>query len=349
MSESRVSIGMSCPPAPGGGERITLAHGGGGRLMHDLIRRVFVAALGGHADHDGAVLACASPRIATTTDAFVVRPLFFPGGDIGSLAVHGTVNDLAMCGARPLALTAAFVIEEGFPLAELERIAQSMGDAARAAGVAVVAGDTKVVERGHGDGVYITTSGIGALEHGLEIHPRAICAGDVVLLSGDLGRHGMAVMAARENLVGTPPIESDSAPLWSCVSALIEAGIELHCLRDLTRGGLATGAVELAQSARLDLELDEAGIAVDPQVEAMCELFGLDPLYVANEGRFVAVLPVAQAAHALAVLSALPGAAGATSVGRFGAGHGGRVRLTTRLGTTRHVQLLSGEQLPRIC
>jgi hydrogenase expression/formation protein HypE len=209
--------------------------------------------------------------------------------------------------------------------------------------------DTKVVERGHGDGVYITTSGLGVIEHELYIHPRAICAGDAVLLSGDLGRHGMAVMAARENLVSQPVIESDSASLWPCIAALIAAGIELHCLRDLTRGGLATCAVELAQGAKLDIELDETAIAVDPQVEAMCELFGLDPLYVANEGRFVVVLPAAQAQRALTVLRALPDSAAATLLGRVGTGHGGRVRLTTRLGTTRHVQMLSGEQLPRIC
>ncbi len=349
MSKAPATIAASCPLPHDEGECVTLAHGGGGRLMHTLVRDVFIAALEGDASHDGAIVVPGCARTATTTDAFVVRPLFFPGGDIGSLAVHGTVNDLAMCGARPLALTAAFIVEEGFALANLTRIAQSMGSAARAAGVAVVAGDTKVVERGHGDGVYITTSGIGAVAHTLDIHPRAIRSGDAVLLSGDLGRHGMAVMAAREGLVSAPPICSDSAALWPAVAALLEAGIELHCLRDLTRGGLATCAVELAQSSGLDFELDEQAIAVNQQVDSMCELFGLDPLYVANEGRFVVVLPAAQAQAALAVLRAAPEAGGATLVGRVGPGTHGRVSLVTTLGTTRHLQMLSGAQLPRIC
>jgi hydrogenase expression/formation protein HypE len=338
-----------CPvPLPAAG-RVTLAHGGGGALTHDLVRSVFATTLGTDTRHDGAVLGRVSGRLVTTTDAFVVRPLFFPGGNIGALAVHGTVNDLAMCGARPLALTASFIIEEGFPIADLERIVQSMAAAARAAGVRVSSGDTKVVERGHGDGLYVSTSGIGVLDHDRHIHPDAVRAGDAVIVSGDLGRHGIAVLCARERLVTEPPVESDLQSLWPAVAALLEAGIELHCLRDLTRGGLATCAVEIARTAGLDIELDESAITVAPPVAATCELLGLDPLYVANEGRFMALLPAAQAAQALGLLKALPDSSAAAIAGHVGPGREGRVRLRTRIGTLRHVAMLSGAQLPRIC
>jgi hydrogenase expression/formation protein HypE len=341
--------GLHCPAPLPAGERVTLAHGGGGALTHELVRTVFAATLGTDTRHDGAVLGRVSGRLVTTTDAFVVRPLFFPGGDIGALAVHGTLNDLAMCGARPLALTASFIIEEGFPIAELARIARSMADAAAAAGVSISSGDTKVVERGRGDGVYVTTSGVGVLERDLRIHPDAVRPGDAVLVSGDLGRHGMAVLCAREQLVTEPLIESDQQCLWPAVAALLESGIELHCLRDLTRGGLATCAVEIARTASLDIELEEAALTVTPPVAAVCELLGLDPLYVANEGRFLAVLPADQAQAALAVLQGTKGTVGATLAGRVSAGSEGRVRLRTRLGTLRHVTMLSGAQLPRIC
>jgi hydrogenase expression/formation protein HypE len=339
----------ACPVPLATGEQVTLAHGGGGSLMHELVRDIFAATLGTDTRHDGAVLDPVAGRLVTTTDAFVVRPLFFPGGDIGALAVHGTINDLAMCGARPLALTAGFIIEEGFPVADLGRVVGSMAAAARGAGVTVVSGDTKVVERGHGDGLYVTTSGIGLLEHELRIHPDAVCPGDAVIVSGDLGRHGMAVLCAREGLATEPVIESDQQSLWPAVDALLAAGIDVHCLRDLTRGGLATCAVEIARTAGLDIELDEAAIAVTPPVAAACELLGLDPLYVANEGRFMLVLPAAQAEAAIHVLRRLPGTAGATVAGRIGPGRNGRVSLRTRLGTSRHVPMLSGAQLPRIC
>jgi hydrogenase expression/formation protein HypE len=339
----------ACPLPLPAGERVTLAHGGGGALMQELVRNVFAATLGTDTRHDGAVLAPVPGRLVTTTDAFVVRPLFFPGGDIGSLAVHGTVNDLAMCGARPLALTVSFIIEEGFPVTELVRIVQSMADAARGVGVTIVSGDTKVVERGHGDGLYVTTSGIGCLDHDVRIHPDAVRPGDAVIVSGDLGRHGMAVLCAREGLAMEPVIESDQQSLWPGVAALLDAGLDVHCLRDLTRGGLATCAVEIARSAGLDIEFDEAAIAVHPPVAAACELLGLDPLYVANEGRFMLLLPAAQASAAMDVLRALPGTAGATVAGRVGPGCSGRVSLRTRLGTHRHVPMLSGAQLPRIC
>lgn len=341
--------GASCPLPHDTVDCVSLAHGGGGRLMQRLIADVFAAHLGTDTQHDGAVVAAGGARLVTTTDAFVVRPLFFPGGDIGALAVHGTVNDLAMCGARPLALTAAFIIEEGCAIAALERIAQSMAAAAAGAGVAVVSGDTKVVERGHGDGVYVTTAGIGLVEHAQHIHPHAVCDGDSLIVSGDLGRHGMAVMCARENLHTEPPITSDQQNLWPAVAALLAAGIELHCLRDLTRGGLATCAVEIAQSAKLDIAIDEDAITVTPPVAAACELLGLDPLYVANEGRFLAIVPAADAGRALAILHSLPAGRGASIAGHIGPGTDGRVRLRTRLGTLRHIAMLSGAQLPRIC
>jgi hydrogenase expression/formation protein HypE len=336
-------------PAPLRAERVIMAHGGGGRLMHNLVRDVFAAAFACSADHDGTVAELPAGRIATTIDGYVVRPMFFPGGDIGSMAIHGTVNDLAMCGARPVSLAAAFIIEEGTEIELLRRIAQSMAVAARKAGVAVSTGDTKVVERGHGDGVYITTSGIGLCEHGLDIHPRSIREGDVLLLSGDVGRHGMAVVSARENLSLESDIVSDSQCLWPAVCALLEVGVKVHCLRDLTRGGLATALVELAQTAGLEIELEEAAVRVEPAIQGACEILGLDPLYVANEGRFVAAVPAADAEAALAALRATPEAEGAVVAGRVLANRPGQVSLRTRIGTLRNLPMLSGDQLPRIC
>lgn len=336
-------------PAPRSADRITLAHGGGGRLMHNLVRDVFAAAFGSTPAHDGYVAEFSGRRIATTTDGYVVRPMFFPGGDIGSLAVNGTVNDLAMCGARPISLAAGFIIEEGTELETLQRIAKSMANAAIEAGVKIVTGDTKVVERGKGDGVYITTSGVGVGEHALDIHPRSIRDGDVLILSNDIGRHGMAVMSAREGLSFESRIRSDCRSLWPSVRALIDAEIEVHCLRDLTRGGLATGLVELAQSSELELVVEEEAIAVNDAVHAACEFLGLDPLYVANEGCFVSVIPERQAEAALTALKATPGTENATVAGKVHGRRPGQVSLKTRLGTLRNLQMQSGEQLPRIC
>jgi len=348
MSDPTPGLPASCP-LPRDGERVTLTHGGGGRAMHALVRDVFARAFGSAADHDGAVVEVPAGRIATTTDGYVVRPAFFPGGDIGSLAVHGTVNDLAMCGARPLTLAAAFVLEEGTPLETLRRVAAGMARAAREAGVPVATGDTKVVERGKGDGVYVTTSGVGCCEHGLEIHPRSLRDGDLLLLDGDVGRHGMAVMAAREGLEFDPPVQSDARTLWPSVRALLEAGVEVRCLRDLTRGGLATALAELARVSGLEIELDEEHVAVLPGVAAACELLGLDPLYVANEGRFVAVVPPEQGRRALSALRSVPGSQGAVVAGRVACARPGRASLRTRLGTLRDLAMLGGEQLPRIC
>jgi len=336
-------------PSPAHAQRVSMAHGGGGRLMHDLVRDVFASAFACSADHDAAVVEIPAGRIATTIDGYVVRPMFFPGGDIGSMAVHGTLNDLAMCGARPVSLAAAFVIEEGTPIEVLRRIAQSMAMAAKRAGVSISTGDTKVVERGHGDGVYITTSGVGRCEHRLDIHPRSIREGDVLLVSGDIGRHGVAVMSAREHLSFESDIASDSQCLWPAVRALLVAGVDVHCLRDLTRGGLATALVEWAQATGLEIELDEAAVRVAPAVQGACELLGLDPLYVANEGRLVAAIPAEAADAALAVLRQTPEAAGSVVAGRVLAARPGQVSLRTRIGTLRNLPMLSGDQLPRIC
>lgn len=344
--------GPVCPlPAIEDG-RIELGHGGGGALMHRLIDGLFRPAFGAtptEPAHDGATVPVAGSRLAFTTDSFVVTPLEFPGGDIGALAVIGTVNDLAMCGARPLSLSAGFILEEGLEIALLRRIAASMGQAAAAAGVGVVTGDTKVVERGKGDGLYISTAGIGLIPPGVAIGPQFVRPGDAVLLSGDVGRHGIAIMAAREGLGFETTIESDMASLAPLVGALLDAGVALHCLRDLTRGGLATALVEIATAAGLDLRLDAESVAVSDAVRGACEILGLDPWYVANEGRLVAFVPAADAARALAILRAHPGGAAAAVIGRVTAATGpGRVRAGT-IGGARVLDLLSGEQLPRIC
>jgi hydrogenase expression/formation protein HypE len=336
-----------------GHTEIQLAHGGGGRLTQQLIERVFEPAFANPAlaaRHDGALLAVpAGARLAFTTDSHVVSPLFFPGGDIGRLAVCGTVNDLAMCGARPRWLSAGFILEEGLPLETLGRVVRSMGEAARAAGVTIVTGDTKVVERGKGDGLYVNTAGIGTIEHALTIGPAAVRAGDVVVLSGDIGRHGMAIMAQREGLAFESTIESDCAALWPAVEALFAAGVEVHCLRDLTRGGLATAVIEIAETARLAVALDETAVAVSEPVRGACEMLGLDPFYVANEGRFVAFVPAAQAGGALAVLQRFAPEGGAARIGEVRAAPAGEVTLRSVVGVERILDRLSGEQLPRIC
>ncbi len=345
----------SCPAPLPQKTTITVGHGGGGRLTQDLLDRIFRPAFSNEGldqQHDGAVLAAGGARLAFTTDAHVVSPLFFPGGDIGRLSVHGTVNDLAMCGARPLALSAAFVIEEGFAMETLQRVVASMAEAAREAGVRIVTGDTKVVERGKGDGVYITTSGVGVIEHGLMIAPASVREGDVVLLSGDIGNHGMAIMATRESLSFESPIVSDCASLVAPVQALLDAGLTPHCLRDLTRGGLATALIEIAEAGKVQLSIDEVSIPVSEAVHGACEILGFDPLYVANEGRFVCFVPEAQAEAALALLAKHAPGTGPSRIGRVGvlpAGAGGRVVLRSLIGAERLIDRLSGEQLPRIC
>jgi hydrogenase expression/formation protein HypE len=272
---------------------VLMAHGGGGKLMHQLIGKMFLAAFNNpllETQHDSTVVEWPGGKLAFTTDSYVVRPIFFPGGDIGSMAVHGTVNDLAMSGARPLYLSSAFIIEEGLPMETLWRVVSSMSDAARRCGVQIITGDTKVVDKGKGDGLFINTAGIGVIEHEQKIAPQNVRPGDAVLVSGDLGRHGMAIMAVREGLEFESQIESDSAPVADLVLELLRAGIEIHCLRDLTRGGLASALNEIAEAAGVKIEVVEKSVPVREDVHAACEMLGLDPLHVACEGRFAAFI-----------------------------------------------------------
>lgn len=344
-------IQPACPIASASANRILLAHGAGGRLTQQLIDNIFLPAFSNpllEARHDGATFCLNSARLAFTTDSFVVKPLIFPGGTIGDLAVNGTVNDLAMCGARPLYLSAGFILEEGLPFETLRIVVASMAAAARSAGVQIVTGDTKVVDRGKADGVFITTAGVGSIEGDREIAPAAVRPGDAVILSGPLGAHGVAVLSVREGLDFEAPVISDTAPLWPAVEALFRAGIEVHCMRDLTRGGLATSLNEIAAARHLGIQAEEAAIPVDEPVRGACEMLGLDPLYVANEGCFVAFVPEHQTANALEALRAIPVAARCCRIARVvNTPH--KVWLRTRIGGTRVLDMLSGEQLPRIC
>jgi len=344
--------GFVCPIPIEQYPNVLLAHGGGGKLTQQLIEKMFLPAFGNSllgSRHDGAVFDISSPRLAFTTDSYVVHPLFFPGGDIGTLAVNGTVNDLAMCGARPLYLSAGFIIEEGLPMDTLWRVVQSMALAAKDAGVQIVTGDTKVVDRGKADGVFINTAGVGAVESRHVISPSSVNPGDAILLNGDIGRHGIAIMALREGLEFESTIMSDCAPLSGIVLSLLAEGTEVHCLRDLTRGGLASALVEIAEASRLHLEIHESAIPVLEDVQGACEILGFDPLYVANEGRFVAFVPAREAEQALKQMRAHPLGQQANVIGTVSADNPGLVTMKSRIGATRIVDTLSGEQLPRIC
>lgn len=328
--------------------RVIMAHGGGGRLMKRLLDELIIPALGIGEDnpmHDAAVFAAAAgKRLAMTTDSFVIKPLEFPGGDIGYLSVYGTVNDLAMAGAQPACLSLGLIIEEGLEMTTLLRVLQSMRRAADEAGVRIVTGDTKVVDRGKGDGLYVNTAGIGYVAAGVDIQPARIRTGDVILVNGDLGRHGIAVMAQREGLAFEATLESDCASLVSPVHRLLDAGLDIHCLRDLTRGGLSSALNELALSSRSSFELNENDLPVNAQVRAACELLGLDPLYVACEGRFTAILPEQQATRALELLGPQ-----ARAIGRVVPQTDAPVYIRNAYGGRRVLDMLSGEQLPRIC
>ena len=334
--------------------RVDLGHGAGGRATAQLVSELFARAFANPAlarGDDGAVLPAPAPgeRLVVATDAHVVSPLFFPGGDIGCLAVHGTVNDVAVMGARPLYLAASFILEEGFPLAELARIVASMAEAARAAGVAIVTGDTKVVEQGKGDGVFITTTGFGALPAGRDPGGARARPGDAILLSGTIGDHGMAIMAERESLAFESAIRSDTAALNGLVEAMFAAVPDIRVLRDPTRGGVATTLNEIAAQSGVGMELIERNIPLNPQVEAACELLGLDPLYVANEGKLLAVCAAEDADALLAAMRAHPLGARAACIGRVTEDPSHFVQLVTGLGGRRMVDWLSGEPLPRIC
>lgn len=346
------ALPMTCPIPITHDTHVTLAHGGGGRRMQQLIERLFLPAFANpisEARHDGAVFSFGDVKLAFTTDSYVVQPLVFPGGDIGTLAINGTVNDLAMCGARPVYLSAGFILEEGLPMQTLERIVHSMQQAAAAAGVQLVTGDTKVVDKGKGDGLFINTAGIGIIEHELHIAPASVEPGDAIILSGDIGRHGMAIMATREGLEFDSTIESDCAAVSGLVQALLDAGITVHCLRDLTRGGLASALIEIAEVAHLQFDLDERAIPVREDVRGACEILGLDPMYVANEGRFVCFVPAAETEDALTVIRSHALGAEACWIGEVSANPASLVTLLSHIGVSRIVDMLSGEQLPRIC
>ncbi len=336
---------------------VTLAHGSGGKAMRDLIDDVFVGAfdnpalapLEDQARFDLAALQAEGDRLAFTTDSYVVDPLVFPGGDIGKLAVCGTVNDLAVSGARPLYLSCGMIIEEGFPVDDLRRIAASMRAAADEAGVAIVTGDTKVVHKGAADKLFINTAGVGVIPQGTEIAAQRAAPGDVVLVNGLLGDHGAAILDARGDLALDSPIESDCQPLNGLIDAILAACSDVHCLRDATRGGVATVLNEFAQSAGVGIEVDETALPLREEVKGFCEILGLDPLYLANEGKLVLVVPEAEADAALAAMRGHPAGRDAAAIGRVAPGPAGAVVMNTLFGGQRVVDMLVGDQLPRIC
>ncbi len=332
--------------------RVDMGHGAGGRASAQLIDELFVKAFDNEwlrQGHDGACFAVPAGRMVMATDAHVVSPLFFPGGDIGCLSVHGTINDVAMAGARPLYLSASFILEEGFALSELKRIVDSMANAANEAGVPIITGDTKVVERGKGDGVFISTTGVGVVPVGVQVDGASAKPGDVIIVSGSMGEHGVAILSQRESLAFDTEIRSDTAALHGLVAAMLAAVPDLHVLRDPTRGGLATTLNEIATQSKVGMMLDEAAIPVLPQVEAACEFLGLDPLYVANEGKLVAMCPAEHADTLLAVMRQHPLGQHAARIGVVTVDDHHFVQMRTRFGGQRVVDWLSGEQLPRIC
>ncbi|GAB4436797.1 MAG: hydrogenase expression/formation protein HypE [Chloroflexi bacterium OHK40] len=352
MSNTLSFEGWVCPAPLRDYPTIVMGHGGGGKLSAELVQHLFLPAFHNAALEqlgDAAVVQAGSARLAFSTDSFVVRPLFFPGGTIGDLAVNGTVNDLAMSGATPLFLSAGFILEEGMPLDQLGAIAASMGAAARQAGVALVTGDTKVVDRGHGDGVFINTSGVGLLPPGLTIGPHLARPGDVVIVSGPIGLHGIAILSVREGLEFGSAVESDTAPLNGLVAAMLARAEAIHALRDPTRGGVASTLNEIAAASRVGISINERALPVPGPVRAACELLGMDPLYVANEGKLVAIVAREAAEELLALMRAHPRGAMATIIGEVTADHPGVVVARTGIGGARVVDMQVGEQLPRIC
>ena len=344
--------GWSCPLPLRDTPQIVMGHGGGGKLSADLVEHLFLPAFQSDALAalaDGAQISIGGQRLAFSTDSYVVRPLFFPGGSIADLAVNGTVNDLAMLGARPLFLSVGMIIEEGLPLATLGALAEGMAAAARRAGVQIVTGDTKVVDKGHGDGVYINTSGIGLIPDGVEIAPANARPGDAILVSGTLGDHGMAIMSVREGLEFESIIESDSAPLNSLVEAMLAVAPAIHVLRDPTRGGLASSLNEIAKSARVGMLLEDRLLPVRGEVAAACELLGMDPVYVANEGKLIAIVAAEDADAVLDAMRAHPLGRNAARIGQVVEAHPGIVVSRTGIGGTRVIAMQIGEQLPRIC
>jgi hydrogenase expression/formation protein HypE len=343
---------LSCPASLPAKDTILLGHGSGGKLSAELIRDIFLPAFQNPALarlDDQAIVNVNGQRLAVTTDSFVVKPLFFPGGDIGSLAVHGTVNDLAVGGATPLFLSAAFIIEEGFPMQQLRRVVNSLRQAATNAGVQVITGDTKVVEKGKGDGLFINTTGIGLVPKGIEFSANRARPGDCVLLSGSIGDHGIAILAQREGLEFETQIKSDSAALHTLVTAMLEATSAIRCMRDPTRGGVSSTLNEIAESSRVGIELEESSLPIHEEVRGACELLGLDPLYVANEGKLIAIVAPEAADTLLQAMRRHPLGVEARLIGTVKRENPGLVTMRTPFGTTRIVDMLAGDQLPRIC
>jgi hydrogenase expression/formation protein HypE len=345
-------LGATCPTPLSDYKEVVLAHGSGGKLSQRLLQSVVLPRFQNELLaplHDGAIFDLDGSRIAFSTDSYVVSPIFFPGGDIGKLAVHGTVNDLAMCGARPHYLSVAFIVEEGLPMADFRRITQSMQAAATEAGVLLVTGDTKVVDRGKADKLFINTAGVGLVRAGVNIQPSRAQPGDKIIINGPIAVHGIAIMSVREGLEFETKIESDTAPLNGLVESILDASEDIHVLRDPTRGGITSALSEIAQAARVGMLLDEAQIPISEEVKGACEILGLDPLYVANEGKLLTILPAAKADRVLAAMHAHPLGQAAAFIGEVTANHAGYVLMKTRVGGTRVVDMLSGEQLPRIC
>ncbi len=351
-TDVEIQFELSCPTPLPAKDTILLGHGSGGKLSAELVRDIFLPAFQNPALarlDDQAIVNVNGQRLAITTDSFVVKPLFFPGGDIGSLAVHGTINDLAMGGATPLFLSAAFIIEEGFSMADLRRVVESLRRAAVDAGVQVVTGDTKVVEKGKGDGLFINTTGIGLVPEGLELSADRTRPGDKVLLSGAIGDHGIAILAQREGLEFETQIQSDSAALHGLVSQMLGVSREIRCMRDPTRGGVSSALNEIAERSQVGIELNESSLPIHEQVRGACELLGLDPLYVANEGKLIAIVAPEAADRVLKTMRRHPLGAEARMIGTVKKENAGLVTMRTPFGTTRIVDMLAGDQLPRIC
>src|SRR6516162_11643134 len=343
-------LGASCPLPITNYKEIVLAHGSGGKLSHQLIEKMVLPQFRNELLeplHDGAIFSLNGERVAFSTDSFVVSPIFFPGGDIGKLAIHGTVNDLAMCGARPLYLSASFILEEGLPMEDFWRVVQSMHAAADDAGVELVTGDTKVVDRGKAEKIFINTSGIGAVPNEVNIHPARAAVGDKIIISGPIAVHGIAIMSVREGLEFETEVASDTAPLHELVAAMVSAEIDIHVLRDPTRGGVTSALTEIAHTSKVGMFLNESSIPISEEVKGACEILGLDPLYVANEGKLLAVVPSDVAAAVVAAMRGHPLGVNADIIGEVVEDHPGFVTMKTRVGGMRVVDMLTGEQLPR--
>jgi hydrogenase expression/formation protein HypE len=354
MSDIKIDFpnGMACPLPISNYNKVLLAHGGGGNLSHQLIQKMFLSQFNNSfldEEHDGAVIPVKEGRIAFSTDSYVVHPVFFPGGNIGELAVNGTVNDLSMCGAKPLFISIGFIIEEGLPMEELWQIVLSMRQAAETAGVQIVTGDTKVVDKGKGDKIFINTSGIGVIFPGVDISPKNCSPGDVIILNGRIADHGIAVMSVREGLSFETQIKSDTAPLNSLVEVMLNASRNIHVLRDPTRGGLASALNEIAMTSKQSIIIEENSIPVSEEVKGACGILGFDPLYIANEGKLVAFMPEADSDNVLKAMRSHPLGKESVIIGKVATGNPGSVVMKTSIGTTRIVNMLSGEQLPRIC